>query len=156
MDDRAFRDAMGKFATGVTVITTSVGGQIHGMTANAFMSVSLKPKLITVSIDEKAHMHSKMQQSDMFAVSILREEQEAVSMNFAGQKKNDGIDFEWHQGVPLIKNALTSIICNVYQSIKVGDHTLFVGEVIDLKLNKGTPLAYFEGKYVRVDPKPSS
>lgn len=152
MDDRMFRDAMGKFPTGVTVITAANGGNVHGMTANAFMSVSLDPKLISVSVDEKAHMHSKMTQTEMFAVSILREDQKSISMNFAGQKKDSVIDFEWHNGVPVIKNALANIICKVYQSIKIGDHTLFVGEVLDLKLNQGTPLAYFEGKYVQVEP----
>ena len=151
MDDRMFRDAMGRFATGVTVVTTAVGRDVHGMTANAFMSVSLNPKLITVSVDEKAHMHSKMEQCQRFAVSILREDQKDVSMNFAGQKKGTEVGFVWDNGVPLIEHALACLICRSYQSIKVGDHTLFVGEVIDLKLNDGLPLVYFGGKYGRYE-----
>lgn len=147
MDDRLFRDAMGKFTTGVTVITTAVGSDVHGMTANAFMSVSLKPKLITVSVDDKANMYTKMNGAEWFAVSILREDQKTVSMNFAGQQKDLTVDFDWHNGVPFIKNALASLICRKHQSIKVGDHTLFVGEVLELTLNNGDPLTYFGGKY---------
>ncbi|TCP30190.1 flavin reductase (DIM6/NTAB) family NADH-FMN oxidoreductase RutF [Scopulibacillus darangshiensis] len=147
MDDRTFRDAMGKFATGITVITTVIDDHIHGMTANAFMSVSLDPKLITVSIDEKAHMYDKMQQTGKFAVSILSDKQTKMSMHFAGQKEKEDVEFDWHGGVPVIKDALANIICNVYDSHKVGDHTLFIGEVVDLHLSEGDPLTFFGGKY---------
>ena len=85
MDDRLFRSAMGKFATGVTVLTTKVDGIVHGMTANAFMSVSLNPKLVMVSVGEKARMLEKIQQSQNFVINILAEEQEAISRLFAGQ-----------------------------------------------------------------------
>lgn len=147
MDDRTFRDAMGKFKTGVTVITTALGNDVHGMTANAFMSVSIDPKLIAVSIDEKAHMHQKMAQSDQFAVSILSEDQVGMSMRFAGQKEKGDIEFKWSGGVPMIKNALVNLICTVYNTHKAGDHTLYIGEVIDLCMTEGNPLTFFEGKY---------
>lgn len=147
MDGRTFRDAMGKFTTGVTVITTAVGGKVHGMTANAFMSVSIEPKLISISVDEKAHMHEKMQNASTFAVSILGEEQTEMSMHFAGQKEADTVDFDWFLGVPVIKNALANIVCKVYNSYKVGDHTLYIGEVIDISMRQGNPLVFFQGKY---------
>ena len=76
MDDRKFRNAMGKFASGVTVITTEADGEIHGMTANAFMSVSLNPKLVVISIGERANMLEKIQGSKKFAVNILAADQE--------------------------------------------------------------------------------
>ncbi len=87
MDDRLFRNAMGKFATGVTVITTNVNGTIHGMTANAFMSVSLNPKLVVISIGEKASMLEHIKQSGTFTVNILSAQQQELSMLFAGQLK---------------------------------------------------------------------
>ena len=87
MDDRQFRQAMGKFATGVTVITTEVEGEVHGMTANAFMSVSLNPKLVVISIGERAQMLEKIKNSKKFAVNILSGEQQEYSMLFAGQIK---------------------------------------------------------------------
>src|SRR5699024_12434263 len=87
MDDREFRNAMGKFATGVTVITTEVDGEPHGMTANAFMSVSLHPKLIMISIDNRANMLDKIKEANKFAVNILADHQKDLSMHFAGQTK---------------------------------------------------------------------
>ena len=87
MDDRIFRSAMGKFATGVTVITTEIDEQVHGMTANAFMSVSLDPKLVVISIGEKAQMLDKIKHSKKFAVNILAANQQELSMIFAGQIK---------------------------------------------------------------------
>ncbi|MFC7392739.1 flavin reductase family protein [Scopulibacillus cellulosilyticus] len=149
MDDRTFRDAMGKFATGVTVITTVLEDEVHGMTANAFMSVSLNPKLISVSIDEKAHMLKKLEQAGKFAVSILSEDQVEMSMHFAGQKEKHDIEFGWISGVPVIKNALANIICDVYDAHKAGDHTLYIGKVIDLCVCQGNPLTFYGGKYGR-------
>lgn len=77
MDDRKFRTAMGKFATGVTVIATEVKGDVHGMTANAFMSVSLDPKLVVVSIGEKAKILNKIKESKTFTVNILAADQQS-------------------------------------------------------------------------------
>ena len=89
MDDRVFRNAMGKFATGVTVITTKSEGEVHGMTANAFMSVSLTPKLVLISSDEKAKMLSKIQQTGKFVVNLRSDNQKEISMQFAGQPRNN-------------------------------------------------------------------
>jgi flavin reductase (DIM6/NTAB) family NADH-FMN oxidoreductase RutF len=140
---------MGKFTTGVTVVTTKLEDEIHGMTANAFMSVSIDPKLISISVDEKANMHEKMRRASRFAVSILSEDQLETSMHFARQKEKKDVAFDWYHGVPVIKDAITNIICDVYDSFKVGDHTLYIGKVIDLELRNGNPLVFFEGKYGR-------
>ncbi|MFC4617469.1 flavin reductase family protein [Camelliibacillus cellulosilyticus] len=151
MDERTFRDAMGKFATGVTVITTLARDKVHGMTANAMMSVSLNPKLILVSIDEKAHMLEKINQSGRFAISILSEQQKDISMHFAGQfKRDEVVDFDWFHGLPVIKDCLANIVCRVYQSHPAGDHTLFLGEVEDILIRDGTPLTFYEGKYRKI------
>jgi flavin reductase (DIM6/NTAB) family NADH-FMN oxidoreductase RutF len=149
MDDRMFRNAMGKFATGVTIITTELDGEVHGMTANAFMSVSLNPRLVVISIGEKAKMLNKINQSGKFAVNILGEDQKKVSMQFAGQIKEeqDEIEFETLGELSVIKNSLANISCKVSCQQVAGDHTLFIGEVTDIVLREGTPLTFFEGKY---------
>ncbi|NSL50598.1 flavin reductase family protein [Calidifontibacillus erzurumensis] len=151
MDDRLFRNAMGKFATGVTVITTKVDEHIHGMTANAFMSVSLNPRLVAISISEKAKMLEKINNSKRFVVNILSNEQKNLSMHFAGQLiEGVSVEFETIDDMPVIKNALANIICNVKSAYVEGDHTVFIGEVTELKLTDGEPLAFFEGKYGKV------
>jgi flavin reductase (DIM6/NTAB) family NADH-FMN oxidoreductase RutF len=149
MDDRMFRNAMGKFATGVTIITTELDGEVHGMTANAFMSVSLNPRLVVISIGEKAKMLNKINESGKFAVNILGEDQKKVSMQFAGQIKEEQgeIEFETLGELPVIKNSLANISCKVSSQQVAGDHTLFIGEVTDIVLREGTPLIFFEGKY---------
>lgn len=151
MDDRLFRAAMGKFATGVTIITTEVDQKVYGMTANAFMSVSLNPKLIVVSIGEKATMNQNLQRTDHFAVSVLNAQQEDLSAYFAGQIKEErNIDFDTLNGLPVIPNALANITCKMYDSVVAGDHTLYIGEVTDLRIQDGEPLAFFEGKYKKL------
>lgn len=148
MNSREFRNAMGRFATGVTVITTNDGEDVHGMTANAFMSISLDPKLITISIDNNANMLGKIMASGQYGVNFLSDEQQDISMHFAGQKeKEEAIDFDEIEGVPAIKGSLASVVCDVDQTIIVGDHTLFIGKVLDLKLSDGNPLTFFCGKY---------
>lgn len=151
MEDRLFRTAMGKFTTGVTVITTKVGDDIHGMTANAFVSVSLNPKLVLISIWEKANMNELIKEAGNFAISILNDEQEDMSAYFAGQIKEDrAVDFGQFNGMPVIKDALVNMTCNVHNSVIAGDHTLYIGEVTDLCVQDGEPLAFFEGKYKKI------
>lgn len=151
MEDRLFRTAMGKFATGVTVITTKVGENEHGMTANAFMSVSLNPKLVLISIGEKANMNQLIKQSGQFAVSVLNENQQELSAYFAGQIKEErNIEFDQFNGLPVIPDALVNVTCNVHESVVAGDHTLYIGEVTDLRVQDGEPLGFFEGKYKKV------
>lgn len=151
MDDLTFRKAMGKFATGVTVVTTQVGETVRGMTANAFMSVSLDPKLVLISVDEKAHMNKYINAAGKFAISILNIEQEEMSAYFAGQMNElSCIDFNYFNEMPTIKNALVNLTCDVYDSVVAGDHTLYIGKVTDVCITDGEPLAFFEGKYKQV------
>lgn len=148
MDDRTFRNAMGRFATGVTVITTQTKDDIHGMTANAFMSVSLTPKLITISVDNQANMLDKIKESKQFAVNILSDKQQDISMHFAGQTKEEReIEFGFIEGIPVIQEALVSVVCDLDTSYVVGDHTLFIGRVIDIKTTEGDPLTFYCGRY---------
>ena len=149
MNDRLFRNAMGKFATGVTVITTEHDKQEHGMTANAFMSVSLEPKLVVISIGEKARCLSKIKESGIFGVNILAEDQQDYSMVFAGQKKDEvEVTFERLAGVPVLQGAIAQISCDVVSEYVEGDHTLFIGKVRDIKLDDSKePLLFYAGKY---------
>ncbi|WP_102691984.1 flavin reductase family protein [Rummeliibacillus pycnus] len=152
MDDRLFRNTMGKFATGVTVITTAVDGEPYGMTANAFMSVSLSPKLIVVSIGENAQMNARIAETGEFGVSFLAENQKDLSMIFAGQiKENLNVQFKWQNNLPVIENALANLTCKVFNTHVEGDHTLYVGEVTSLDVVEGNnPLIFFEGKYQEI------
>ena len=152
MDDRQFRTAMGKFAAGVTVITTEHDGEVHGMTANAFMSVSLDPKLIVISIKENARMLPKIQESKTFSVNILSDQQEKVSMRFAGQLKDEQyeIEFEKLDNQPVVKDALAQITCELAAQHVEGDHTLFIGRVTEINLNAGDPLLFYNGRYSQI------
>lgn len=148
MNDRLFRDAMGKFATGITVVTGSFGEKIHGMTVNAFMSVSLQPKLIAISIDEKASMYNKLQKLERFGVSILNENQKELSMIYAGQQeKVSESAYDYLDGAPVIKNALANLSCQVCNEVKAGDHIIYIAKVRDLKVMEGDPILYFGSKY---------
>ncbi|TWD94571.1 flavin reductase (DIM6/NTAB) family NADH-FMN oxidoreductase RutF [Neobacillus bataviensis] len=146
MDDRLFRDAMGKFATGVTVLLTENEGETHGMTANGFMSVSLDPKLVLISIGHKAKFFEKVSQSKKYTVNILAEDQEHYSRHFAG-KPGETVEFETLAELPVLKGAITQIACEVVSEHIEGDHTLFIGKVVDLRLEDKDPLLFFSGKY---------
>lgn len=148
MDDLKFREAMGSFPTGVTVITTELDGEVHGMTANAFMSLSLNPKLVVVSIDERATMLEKMNQSRKYAVNILAEDQQKLSMLFAGQlKEKVDVTFDRLAGLPVLPGARAQVTCDVVNQYTEGDHTLFIGKVTDLYVSDERPLLFDKGKY---------
>lgn len=152
MDERLFRDAMGKFATGITIVTIDDKGKNIGMTVNAFMSISLNPKLIAVSIDEKASMYDKLDKTETFGVSILKEEQKDYAMIFAKQKEKDReIIFMEQDGVPVIKDALATLSCKVQDKVRAGDHLIYIAEVTDLKMSDGEPVLYFGGKYRSIE-----
>lgn len=148
MDNRTFRTAMGKFATGVTIITTKLGDEVKGMTANAFMSVSLDPALVLISIGENAHLNKYVRDSGKFAVSILNKEQQDISAYFAGQVQEvRKVDFNWFNGMPTINESLVNLTCDVQNTVVAGDHTLYIGEVTDVCIADGEPLAFYTGKY---------
>ncbi|MEH7095285.1 flavin reductase family protein [Neobacillus vireti] len=149
MDDRQFRNAMGKFATGVTVIATEVEGEgVHGMTANAFMSVSLDPKLVVISIGENAKILPKINQSNLFTVNILAANQQELSMIFAGQlKEHKEVVFDQLDGKPVIPGSVVQIACEVSTKHVEGDHTLFIGKVTDIRIEDAEPLVFYSGRY---------
>ena len=118
------------------------------MTANAFMSVSLNPKLVVISIGENARCLNKIRESGQFGVNILAEDQQEYSMIFAGQKKGEiDIEFDTLAGIPVLPGALAQISCEVVSSYVEGDHTLFIGKVQDILLEEKEPLLFYSGKY---------
>src|SRR5699024_5891589 len=134
MNERTFRDAMGKFATGITIVSMNDNGENIGMTVNAFMSLSLDPKLIAVSIDERASMYNKLNSSDQFRISILKEYQIDLSMVFAKQKETDEeIEFIDQGGVPVLPNTLARLSCTVKERVVAGDHVIIIAKVNELE-----------------------
>jgi flavin reductase (DIM6/NTAB) family NADH-FMN oxidoreductase RutF len=150
-DQRRFRDALGTFATGVTIVSARSGDLVHGMTANGFMSVSLDPALIVVSIATKARMHDLLLAAGRYGVSVLARDQEPVSRHFAGRPQ-DGPDVQLLEvaDVPLVDGALTHVVARVIDAHPAGDHTLFIGEVLHFEHRPGEPLIFHSGAYRRL------
>jgi flavin reductase (DIM6/NTAB) family NADH-FMN oxidoreductase RutF len=148
----ALRQCAGMFATGVTVITTLKRGLVHGMTANAFMSVSLEPPLVLISVDRRTKMCSLLHEGNRYGVSVLRESQAALSDRFAGRPGADGPEprFEVVHDTPLVDGALAHFVARVARSYWGGDHSLFLGRVEYARYGEGTPLLFHGGRYERL------
>jgi flavin reductase (DIM6/NTAB) family NADH-FMN oxidoreductase RutF len=147
----ALRRTLGMFATGVTVITTLKGEKVHGMTANAFMSVSLDPPLVLVSIDRRTKMCGLLYEGSHYGVSVLCETQSALSDRFAG-RAGDGVPeprFDVVREAPLVDGALAHFVACVVRSYWGGDHSLFLGRVEYARQHAGAPLLFHGGRYVR-------
>lgn len=158
IDPRQLRDACGQFGTGVNVITTHHDGHDHGMTANAFMSISLDPPLIAVSIAGKARMLAKIQNCRRFAVSVLAAGMEDLAWHFAGKPRPHVRDcFERLDGLPVIPGAVATFVTDVADEILAGDHTIFVGRVRELQHDPyRKPLLFFRGRFgALADPLPA-
>jgi flavin reductase (DIM6/NTAB) family NADH-FMN oxidoreductase RutF len=153
----AFRRTLGMFATGVTVLTTRVGEQVHGMTANAFMSVSLRPPLVLISIDRRAKMGALLHEGTRFGVSVLEARQTGLSDRFAGRVGDDlpEATFEVVHETPLVEGALAHLVARVVRSYWGGDHSLFLGQVEFARYGDGRPLLFHGGRYERLieDPR---
>ena len=152
----AFRKTLGMFATGVTVLTTRVGEQVHGMTANAFMSVSLRPPLVLVSIDRRARMGALLHEGTRFGVSVLEAQQTGLSDRFAGRVADDLPEaaFELVHETPLVEGALAHLVAGVVRSYWGGDHSLFLGQVEYARYGEGRPLLFHGGRYERLIEDP--
>ncbi|HEU5322547.1 MAG TPA: flavin reductase family protein [Methylomirabilota bacterium] len=153
-DRDEFRAVMGRFATGVTIVTTRLGDELHGMTANAVSAVSLDPPLVLVCIDRSADSHDIVDASGIFALSILGREQYELSRRFAvkeGSAAHQLGGVPYHAGAtgaPVIDGSLAYLDCRIVGRYPGGDHTIFVGEVVDAgRLDGGEPLVFYEGRY---------
>ncbi|MDX6379888.1 MAG: hypothetical protein QOI57_912 [Rubrobacteraceae bacterium] len=148
VDPREFRRVLGRFASGVTVITTVHEGSIHGMTANAFVSVSLDPPLVLVSVGNWSNMNKTLPHSKRYGVSILSDKQTDLSKHF-GERRKEGIEIPlvWHHEIPLLDGALAHLVCRVVGEHPAGDHALYIGQVEYLSYGDGTPLLFYTGTY---------
>lgn len=146
-----FRAALGRFASGVTVVTTKdADGTLHGLTVSAFCSVSLEPPLILVCIEKATGSHHAFQQSGVFVVNILRQNQQNLSDHFASHLDDKFTKIPYRLGienVPVLEDVLVNLECRLRHSYDGGDHTIFVGEVERATVNDGHPLLYWHGNY---------
>ncbi len=154
IDRMQFRDVMGRFATGVTVVTLSHEGMLRGMTANAFSSVSLDPAMLLVCVDEHASMYSHFQSATAFAINFLADDQQEVSQAFAarGEKEEVMGGFPFRPGPlgsPILGGVLAWAECRIEHRYSGGDHLIVVGRVADLALEQpdARPLVFFGGQY---------
>jgi flavin reductase (DIM6/NTAB) family NADH-FMN oxidoreductase RutF len=154
-----FRQAMGCFATGVTIITLDLDGEVHGMTANAFASVSLDPLLVLVCVDHATRTHAHLHAKKRFGINVLCEDQRAISEYYARPVRSHehaeeevGARFDRTQhGTPMLHGALAYLECRLHSAQEAGDHTIFIAEVEDVVVREGEPLLFFRGKYRTVD-----
>ena len=158
LDRRELRNALGSFATGVTVITTlDRRGRPIGITANSFNSVSLDPPMVLFSLSRQAFSLRGFRSAHSFAINVLAEHQGEVSDRFAtpSGEKWDGVDYEtWETGCPILPEAIAKLECRIRHTYMGGDHVIFVGEVVRLAYQpKGRPLLFFHGRYCSL-PEP--
>jgi flavin reductase (DIM6/NTAB) family NADH-FMN oxidoreductase RutF len=156
IDPDSFRSVLGRFASGITVVTTlDPQGHDVGMTVSAFASVSLRPPLISVCIDHAASMHRAIAAAERFGVNILASDQEALSRRFAAVESShrfEGIGYErGESGVVLLDDALGHMECLRVAQHEAGDHTLFIGEVERAVSRDARPLLYYRGGYAQLE-----
>jgi len=154
---REFRTAMGRFATGITVVTTGSGSDIHAMTANAITSVSLDPPLLLFCVAKTARMADRIRQNGHFTVNILNETQADLSSHFAGRPAGDRSPaftfLDWSGGSRLAECA-AALSCSLYTCHDGGDHWIVLGQVQDIHQPalQSTPLLFYRGQYHRLAP----
>ncbi len=157
IENTVFREILSRFASGVTVVTTANNGEQHGLTVSAFCSVSLDPPLVLVCIDRNASGHERIRSAGAFAVNILTSEQKELSARFASssltpQQRFEGLPLRTAAtGAPILPDVLGFLDCELHAEYEAGDHTIFVGRVVDGGFREeGEPLVYWLRNYRRV------
>lgn len=149
-DELVMRRTMGRFLTGVAVITTKSGQELHGMTINSLTSISLKPPILMISLNFGTRTGEALLESGKFAISILGAKQESIARRFAvrGGERFDGGEFDLtDNGIPVIKGALSQADCTVVNQYDIGDHQVFFGQVTSCRDRDGEGLAFNAGKF---------
>ena len=153
-----FRKAMGAFATGVTIITVDLDDEVHGMTANAFTSVSLDPMLVLVCVDHSTRTHAHLHAKKRFGINVLCEDQKAISEYYARPERSHehaeaeaGARFDrTRHGTPMLHGALAFLECRLESVQEAGDHSIFIAEVEDVVVREGDPLLFFRSVYRKI------
>ena len=155
LDASAFRAVLGRFASGITVVTVrDAEGKDHGMTVSAFSSVSLEPPLILVCVDRGATMHDHLYAATTFAINLLSIEQEALSRRFAESRDDrfDGVGYTRDlTGAALLDDSLAHLECTTWARYDGGDHTIIVGRVDRAAARDARPLLYYRGGYAQIE-----
>lgn len=156
LDPDEFRSVLGRFASGVTVVTcTDAQGRECGITVSAFASLSLQPPLVLMCIDHDASILPALTVASHFVVNILAAHQEAIARRFSvldTEHRFDGIGFTRAQtGGAVLDDVLASLECRAVQSIPGGDHTIFVGAVETATVKSDAPLLYYRGGYTQLE-----
>lgn len=152
MQSEEFKQAVGKFPTGVTVISTLHANKLWGFTANSFVSVSLEPQLVSFCHGKNAGSFHAFNNAKYFTISILASDQSGISKNFARQAEDkfENIDYKLTHDtrIPLITGAVCHIECSKFKQFECGDHVIFIGEVTKITVDKDkSPLVYFAKSY---------
>ena len=158
LNSTEFRKAMGAFATGVTIITVDLDDEVHGMTANAFTSVSLDPMLVLVCVDHSTRTHAHLHAKKRFGINVLCEDQMAISEYYARPERSHehaeaeaGARFDrTRHGTPMLHGALAFLECRLESVQEAGDHSIFIAEVEDVVVREGDPLLFFRGVYRKI------
>jgi 3-hydroxy-9,10-secoandrosta-1,3,5(10)-triene-9,17-dione monooxygenase reductase component len=156
IDARAFRDTVGQFVTGVTVIATEADGSIRAMTANAFTSLSLDPPLVLFCVGKTAHLSGFIRSAAGFSVNILAQTQRDLSTYFAGGWKQPApppFSFVSWEGGPLLNGCAAALGCAVDTIHEGGDHWIVIGRVLALHRSEdaGPPLVFRGGRYATLE-----
>jgi flavin reductase ActVB len=154
LDQGLFREAMGRFPSGVTIVTTvDEQGRRWGFTASAFASLSLQPPRVLVCLDRSANCHQSFSSSDRFAVNILGAEHEDLARHFATKAtdKFSGRNFELGDlRLPLLPDAVATLECRTVGRLPGGDHTIFLGEPVSVRLRSGSPAVIYDRRFWRL------
>jgi flavin reductase len=150
LDLPALRSCLSRFGTGVCVVTVEGPDGKHGLTVNAFTAVSLEPPLVLVSVGKRARGH-RLLEGRPFAVNVLGAEQEEVALHFAGDPHPDHVLFAAGDVAPRLAGALAVLECLPWRAYDGGDHTLYVGEVVDFSYRGGNGLGYFCSRFSELD-----
>lgn len=147
---QALRNCLGKFATGVTVVTCDGPDGPCGITVNSFSSVSLEPPLVLWNIDKRSNTLQAFLKAGHFAISVLREDQRPLAEHFAQPQtvSFEGLDYSLNSSnVPLLRNSLACMECRTDQLIEAGDHYIIIGEIENYEMADGEPLLFYAGDY---------
>lgn len=157
---RSLRDAFGRFATGVTVVTCiSPDGRPVGVTVNSFASVSLDPPLLLWSLMRRSANLAAFLDAGGFAVNVLGDDQRDLAARFAAPVQDRFAGVPWTPGLdgaPLLSGCVASFECSVFRTIEAGDHVVFLGRVHRFEGRAGTPLLFFAGRYAELRGEPAA
>lgn len=157
IDRDAFKSLVGKFPSGVTIVTThDENGEPAGATVSAFSSISMEPPLVMIALGTQGRLTAALRKCSAFAINILREDQQGLALQFArpGDRfagiEMSACDVRDATDVPVLCDALATLVCRVYGQAIVGDHTVFIGEVIGGRVREGAPLVHCSSRFACV------